>query len=201
MSETVDFSDEGSVSTRTGQASLKARPTFSRFISLEGLLDFALQRWLLLLNLFMGLFATLPLLAPLLMTMGQVRIAQWIYMAYTLSCHQLPERSFFLFGYQMAYCQRDTAIYTTMFLCGLLFALGREGMKPLPWRLYLLFIAPMAIDGLGQALGWWESTWEVRILTGILFGAASIWLLYPRMEKATREVLLEVESEQVSPVQ
>jgi len=43
-------------------------------------------------------------------------------------------------------------------------------------------ILPMALDGFSQLLSWRESTWELRVATGLLFGAASGWLLYPRFE-------------------
>ena len=44
----------------------------------------------------------------------------------------------------------------------------------------MLLVAPMAVDGLTQLGGWRESIWELRLATGVLFGLASAWLLYPR---------------------
>jgi uncharacterized membrane protein len=40
----------------------------------------------------------------------------------------------------------------------------------------------MGIDGLTQLPGWRESTWELRTITGLLFGAANVWLLFPRVD-------------------
>ena len=40
----------------------------------------------------------------------------------------------------------------------------------------------MAIDGFTQLFGWRESTPELRTLTGALFGLASVWLIYPRID-------------------
>ncbi len=40
----------------------------------------------------------------------------------------------------------------------------------------------MAVDGFTQLVGWRESTVELRTLTGALFGAASVWLIYPRVD-------------------
>jgi uncharacterized membrane protein len=37
-------------------------------------------------------------------------------------------------------------------------------------------------------VGWRESTWLLRSITGALFGFASVWLLYPRLEQAMQEV-------------
>lgn len=87
-----------------------------------------------------------------------------------------------VFGYEIPICQRDLAIYVSMLMAGLAFALVRDRLPPLDWRAYLVLIAPMAIDGSGQLLGLWESSWLSRVITGTLFGAASIWLVYPRIE-------------------
>ena len=54
--------------------------------------------------------------------------------------------------------------------------------SPSIW-LYALLIAPMAVDGFTQLLGWRESTWELRVITGVLFGVATVWLLYPYIER------------------
>ena len=43
------------------------------------------------------------MLAPVLMKAGWTTPANWIYKAYSLVCHQLSYRSFFLFGEQYAY--------------------------------------------------------------------------------------------------
>src|ERR1700682_2051648 len=42
----------------------------------------------------------------------------------------------------------------------------------------------MAIDGFTQLFGWRESTWELRVVTGLLFGLASGWLVLPRLDAA-----------------
>jgi hypothetical protein len=42
----------------------------------------------------------------------------------------------------------------------------------------------MALDGVTQLLGWRESTWELRVSSGLLFGLASAWFVYPRIEDA-----------------
>jgi uncharacterized membrane protein len=42
----------------------------------------------------------------------------------------------------------------------------------------------MALDGFTQLFGWRESTWELRVITGLLFGFASGWLVYPRFDLA-----------------
>ncbi len=101
-------------------------------------------------------------------------------------------------GYKMAWCERDTAIYASIIIAGLAFSLVRERLHPLDWRLYLAFITPMAIDGFWQLftsplyilpfLPEHESTWLLRTITGALFGTGSVWLIYPYLQDAMKDV-------------
>jgi uncharacterized membrane protein len=99
-------------------------------------------------------------------------------------------------GYKMAWCERDAAIYAAM-----IFALIVLGLYPraprLDWRVYLLvFVLPMAIDGAWQLLTSpvhivpflpvHESTVLDRLITGALFGAGSVWLVFPYIAEAMR---------------
>lgn len=61
------------------------------------------RRWLLFINLAVGIYVALPILAPVLMNAGMTGPAGLIYRAYSPMCHQLASRSFFLFGEQPAY--------------------------------------------------------------------------------------------------
>lgn len=61
------------------------------------------RNWILLFNLVVGLYAGLPILAPILMKAGAEGPARVIYTAYSPMCHQMASRSFFLFGEQVAY--------------------------------------------------------------------------------------------------
>lgn len=56
------------------------------------------RHWLLVINLAMALFIGGTLLPPVLIYLGLEGPAQIIYRFYSLNCHQLPERSYFLFG-------------------------------------------------------------------------------------------------------
>ncbi len=61
------------------------------------------RHYLLVFNVFFALYVGLPFLAPALMEAGIQRPAGWIYRAYSVTCHQLAFRSWFLFGEQPAY--------------------------------------------------------------------------------------------------
>lgn len=62
-----------------------------------------LRNWLVIFSIVWGLFIGLPFLAPLFMEWGWTAAGEAIYRGYSLTCHQLPQRSFFLFGEQTTY--------------------------------------------------------------------------------------------------
>jgi uncharacterized membrane protein len=61
------------------------------------------KHYLALFNLFVFIYAGLPFLAPTFMKIGFTTPANVIYLGYRVVCHQLPYRSFFLFGEQLFY--------------------------------------------------------------------------------------------------
>jgi uncharacterized membrane protein len=98
-----------------------------------------------------------------------------------------------LVGYKIALCQRDMAIYGSILLFGIIFALTGRKLKPLPWYIWVLVgIVPIGLDGLSQLLSqppfsFWafrESTPFFRIVTGFLFGFTTAWFGYPLVEQA-----------------
>lgn len=101
--------------------------------------------WLAAVNLFFFTYVGLPILAPVLLAAGFTGAANAIYQTYNMVCHQLPTRTYFIFGEQVAMCERCLAIYGTLFVGGLAFNFARY--KALPLRWYLLFALPMALDG------------------------------------------------------
>ncbi|MCS7246216.1 MAG: DUF2085 domain-containing protein [Thermomicrobium sp.] len=167
-------------------SSVRERTTFERAV--DRAVGVWARHWLLTLNLLTGLFAVLPLLAPWLRAHGQPLLAEVIYVLYRFVCHQDARRSFWLFGEPMAYCQRDFAIYTGIFLLGSVYALVRHHLAPLSWRGALVLALPMAIDGTTQLVGLRESTWQLRIVTGMAFALATVWFVYPRLELGFAEI-------------
>jgi uncharacterized membrane protein len=119
--------------------------------------------WLALINIFWGLYVGLPFLAPIFMDAGYDLPAKVIYTLYRPTCHQRPERSFFIggqnfvysieelasvgvdvdpfaraignqaVGWKVAFCERDVAIYGAIFLAGLGYGLIRNRFKG--WRM------------------------------------------------------------------
>ncbi len=147
------------------------------------------RHWIILLNTVGAIFVLLPLLAPVLMAEGYGTLADMIYRPFHLVCHQLAYRSFHIFGYKMAYCERDFAIYTGLFLLGLVFGLSKRRIRPATIKELVVLSLPIAIDGFTQLFGWRESTWELRVVTGSIFAVAVAWLVYPRLETGFGEIV------------
>lgn len=61
------------------------------------------RHWLAVFNVLVLIYVGLPLLAPALMNAGVEGPARVIYTMYKPMCHQMTQRSFFLFGEQYAY--------------------------------------------------------------------------------------------------
>jgi uncharacterized membrane protein len=61
------------------------------------------RHWLAVFIILWGVFVALPWLAPVMMRAGLTGPAKGVYFAYSFVCHQLPERSYFLFGPQPMY--------------------------------------------------------------------------------------------------
>lgn len=59
--------------------------------------------WLSLFGVVLGVYIFLPFLAPVFMAMGWSVAGKAIYLIYSFFCHQLPERSYFLFGPKFTY--------------------------------------------------------------------------------------------------
>ena len=103
-------------------------------------------------------------------------------------------------GFKMALCERDMAIYSMIFLFGILYAVSGRKLKPLHWMLWILIgMGPIGLDGFSQLFSQMEWTWLqgflpyresiplLRVLTGALFGLATAWFAYPSIEESMSE--------------
>jgi uncharacterized membrane protein len=222
------------------QAARRERPNENRrafVIAADRFIYWLSKRWLAVFNTLAFLYVGLPFLAPVLMYLGAQGAASLIYTMYRPLCHQLPQRSWFLFGpqlsyrlpelmelagdvvtgafsnsfvgnealgYKVAFCQRDTAIYGAILLFGLLFGVLRRRwtVRPLPWWAYILLgLIPMGLDGGYQLLSYvlpfvfpsislqpYETTPLMRVVTGTMFGWATVWLAYPYVQESMDDV-------------
>lgn len=72
-------------------------------IALDRMIYYLARHWVLIIAIVVGVYIGLPLLAPIFMQLGWKNAANVIYIVYSTQCHQLPERSFFLFGSKPMY--------------------------------------------------------------------------------------------------
>lgn len=115
--------------------------------------------------------------------------AVFVYQAFHHICHQLPERSFHLFGEKLAVCARCATIYFSFLIATTLFpfivrteSFGQRSNTPsaTPHRnILLLALLPMVIDVGLDFLGIHESTFATRIITGIIFGGVIPFFILP----------------------
>ncbi len=76
-------------------AQIAALPAWKRS---EKIVWWFAKHWLTVFNVVWGIFVVAPFLAPVFMQIGATGVGNGIYFFYQFFCHQLPERSFFLFG-------------------------------------------------------------------------------------------------------
>lgn len=107
-------------------------------------------------------------------------------------------------GFKVALCQRDIAIYLSIFMFGMIFSLYGRKIKPIPWYIWLILgIGPIGLDGFSQLLSqtgyaifnwlpYRESTPFLRVITGGLFGLLTAWYGYPFVEESVAESRLQL---------
>ena len=88
-------------------------------------------------------------------------------------CHQMPERSFFFFGYQCPVCARCLGI-----ILGELLSIPLWFLVPPSALSSFLFLLPMAADGIIQYKTSYTSTNFRRVTSGTLFGIGFFTLLF-----------------------
>lgn len=173
--------------------------------------------WLRLALLALGIFVMLPWITPVFAAAGLWGVANPLYTAYALTCHQLPERSGFVLGYQVGFCYRNTAIYAGIVFWGILYGSARDKqvpwlpwlLRPLPWWLFVPLLFPLMADGFSHMLGLRDTmldmdqnavfgmfsvgsqalslNWWIRILTGLLAAFGAVWFAFPRMDRAMHD--------------
>ncbi len=149
--------------------------------------NFLLHYWAHLITGVMGLLVLTALLIPFLSYLGLDVVAKPLFYSLHLVCAQIPAHSFYILGHQLGLCARNLSIYSSMTFAGLVFILTKKRMPGLPWWLWALMLLPIAWDGLNQMFGLRQSTWELRVLTGTLFGLANIWFIFPLIQKTLME--------------
>lgn len=155
-----------------------------RFVS-----NLLLDYWATIITSLLGILVFAALIVPFLSYFGLDGISKQIFFSLHLVCAQIPSHSFYIFGHQLGMCARNFSIYAAMFIGSLIFVLSKKRLPGIPWWIWVLMILPLALDGTTQMFGWRESTWELRVLTGTLFGLGNIWFALPLIQKTILESL------------
>lgn len=82
-----------------------------------------------------------------------------------LGCHQMPERSFFIRGYQFPVCARCTGVLISSIIACFIFVFYR-----IDFKICIALSGIMFLDWLIQHIGIRESTNPRRFVTGLIGG-------------------------------
>jgi uncharacterized membrane protein len=126
------------------------------------------RHWLAVFNIVVAVFLFLPFLAPVLMHAGGTGPANLIYRVYAPTCHQLPERSIFLFGPEQFYSVKQL-----------------ESDAYIPAGLNIVQREQLRWDG-SPVAGWKVAICErdVAIYGGILIAGLIFAALRPRLRRS-----------------
>ena len=133
---------------------------------------------------------------PALESLGGVwkTIADYGYVFFSTTCHQLDDRSFFIFGNKVAVCSRCVSVYTA-FLAGVIlypFIRSLENTKlPSLWIL-LLFALFLFLDAVLDYLDILKNTFVTRSITGSLIGVLLPFYLIPGTVNFANEIYVKL---------
>ncbi len=140
----------------------------------------AVLLWLAV-TLFMLCWMGMIIYAPLAVESGHHFVAVAIYKAFSSVCHQIPERSFKIFGSALAVCARCTGIYAGLTAGFLIYPLFRSLRSSESFSRIFLLLAPVptGIDFLLGAMGIWQNTHLSRSVTGAILGIVCAFFIVP----------------------
>jgi uncharacterized membrane protein len=153
-----------SVKVRTSSIISHSSPRSHKVDPLERFASGFARHWLFFVNILIAIWVALPWLAPVFMHWGWTSAGKATYFIYSFQCHQLPERSFFLFGRQTMYSL--TEIQTVW----------QTTIDPVVLRQFI-----------GNPEMGWKVAWSDRMVwmyTSILFGG----LLYGLFRKQVKPI-------------
>ena len=133
----------------------------------------------------------LIIVAPLAAASGHTDTAGAIYYAFSLLCHQRPDRSFFIEGQKFGVCSRCTGIYFGFAFTLVVYPLLRSlRTTTTPARKWLFLAAlPLAIDFSLTFFGLWANTHTSRLLTGLLLGSVAVFYVMPGISELSLRAL------------
>lgn len=117
-------------------------------------------------------------------------LADIYYFLFHFTCHQFPQRCYWLFDYQLPVCVRCLGIYLGAFL-GLLimpiFMHIKSSKFPSKWWLILCFL-PIGIDGISSTIHLYSSPHWLRLITGLLCGGVAMLFILPGLNELASSI-------------
>jgi len=109
-----------------------------------------------------------PILASSSNSLLQI-ISGGIYFFMDPVCHQLAERSFFIYEWPMPVCVRCFTIYLSSFIT-MIYTMLRKRLIQWPGRIYLIMILLVGLEIGAEKLELIQNWFELRMLNGLLLG-------------------------------
>jgi uncharacterized membrane protein len=126
--------------------------------------------------------------APLTRFEGMASVSTPLYHFFSYICHQIPERSLHLAGFQLAVCSRCFGVYFGLLAGFIAYPLWRsiDEIEPLPRIWLFLSMIPIGVDWSLTVFGYWENTHLSRFVTGAILGFACATYIVPAIVEITR---------------
>lgn len=112
-------------------------------------------------------------------------IGNMYYYLFRFTCHQFPQRCYWLFDYQLPVCVRCLGVYIGAFIGVLIMPLLmniKTSKFPSKWWLLLCFV-PIGIDGICSTIHLYASPHWLRLITGILCGSIAMLYIIPGLNE------------------
>jgi len=117
-------------------------------------------------------FVAAVVAAPFLLTHGFLALGLALERGFAIVCHQRPERSFWMFGAEVAVCARCLGIYLGVAI-GLLFRTSRRIALPL----LIAAAALNLLDATSELMGLHGNWLATRFVFGMLLGGTAALLI------------------------
>ena len=121
--------------------------------------------------------------APYFLTHGFLAMGLALERGFAIVCHQRPERSFWIFGAEMAVCPRCLGIYLGAAV-GLLFRTSRR----MALRLLIAAAAANLLDAMTELAGLHGNWLALRFVFGLLLGATAASLISSAVAETRRSL-------------
>lgn len=131
----------------------------------------------ILLFFYCAFFVFGSLFSPIMATIGQYDISAKLTSLYMFSCHQQPDRSFWIFGYPVALCSRCLGVYISVLFSSLLVVCNKFRLNK---RLLTGFIVLSFVDifvNCGIGIRAYNTGNITRFVIGMLMGVIIVFFI------------------------